>query len=70
MFRAPVDAYDLSRSGKGRLDAAGMTALLGDGVARYPIVSIEDGLADDDWDGFRAHTAALGATVQVIGDDI
>ena len=63
-------AYDLSRSGKGRLDAAGMTALYGDWVARYPIVSIEDGLAEDDWDGFSAHTAALGATVQVVGDDL
>ena len=36
----------------------------------YPIVSIEDGLAENDWEGFLAHTAALGDRVQIVGDDL
>ena len=39
-------------------------------VATYPIVSIEDGMAEDDWDGWAALTAALGAKVQLVGDDL
>jgi enolase len=39
-------------------------------VDRYPIVSIEDGMAEDDWDGWQAHTASLGSRVQLVGDDI
>jgi len=39
-------------------------------VARYPIVSIEDGLAEDDWDGWKKLTKALGSKVQIVGDDI
>jgi enolase len=38
--------------------------------ARYPIVSIEDGMAEEDWDGWRALTERLGATVQLVGDDV
>ena len=39
-------------------------------VRKYPIVSIEDGLAEDDWDGWNALTASLGATTQLVGDDL
>ena len=39
-------------------------------VAKYPIVSIEDGLAENDWEGFRDHTAALGDKIQIVGDDL
>jgi len=39
-------------------------------IAKYPIVSIEDGLDENDWDGFREHTAVLGSSIQVGGDDI
>jgi len=39
-------------------------------IAKYPIVSIEDGLAENDWDGFRAHTATLGDKIQIVGDDM
>jgi enolase len=57
--------------GEGRaLDAAGMIAFYADLVARYPIASIEDGLAEDDWDGWRALTEALGRQVQLVGDDL
>ena len=47
-----------------------MTALLTRWVKTYPILSIEDGLAEDDWDGWRKLTAALGGRVQLIGDDL
>ena len=47
-----------------------MTALYGRWIDRFPIVSIEDGLAEHDWDGFAAHTAALGDRVQIVGDDL
>ena len=47
-----------------------MTALLTRWVETYPILSIEDGMAEDDWDGWRKLTAALGGRVQLIGDDL
>jgi len=52
------------------LDAAGMVAYYQDLVARYPIVSIEDGMAEDDWDGWIAMTQALGKQIQIVGDDL
>jgi enolase len=52
------------------LDSDGMIALLRDWIDRYPIVSIEDPLAEDDWDGFSRFTAAVGDKVQVVGDDL
>ncbi len=61
--------YALEGEGK-TLDAAAMTAFYEDLVARYPIVSIEDGMAEDDWDGWAALTAALGSSVQLVGDDL
>ena len=62
--------YRLTRSGQGDKTASEMTALLKAWVEKYPIVSIEDGLAENDWEGFREHTAVLGATTQIVGDDI
>src|SRR5258706_12227604 len=47
-----------------------MVELFCDWVGRYPVVSIEDGLAEDDWDGWRRLTEALGARVQLVGDDL
>ncbi len=61
--------YNLKGEGK-VLDAAGMVKYLADLVARYPIVSIEDGMAEDDWEGWAALTRALGAKVQLVGDDL
>jgi enolase len=63
-------AYNLSKSGQGKKTSAEMTALYGRWIDKYPIVSIEDGLAENDWDGFREHTAALGSRIQIVGDDI
>ena len=47
-----------------------MLAMLDHWVQPYPIVSIEDGLAEDDWDGWTALTGRLGRVVQLIGDDL
>jgi enolase len=63
-------AYNLAKSGRGKKTSAEMTALYKSWVDTYPIVSIEDGLAEADWEGFREHTAALGGRIQIVGDDI
>jgi enolase len=60
--------YRLAGEGK-TLDAAGMIKYLEDLVKRYPIVSIEDGMAEDDWEGWKALTQAMGARCQLVGDD-
>lgn len=52
------------------IDAAGMVALLQSWVDKYPIVSIEDGCAEDDWDGWKLLTDAIGSRVQIVGDDL
>jgi enolase len=61
--------YRLGLEGR-ELDSAGMIELLTGWIARYPILSIEDPLAEDDWDGFAAFTEAVGDRVQVVGDDL
>ena len=61
--------YVLEGEGK-TLDAQGMVRYLEDLVKRYPIVSIEDGMAEDDWEGWAALTRALGERVQLVGDDL
>ena len=61
--------YDLEGEGR-KLDSAGMVKYLEDLVARYPIVSIEDGLAEDDWAGWKHLTEVLGGRVQLVGDDL
>src|SRR6185503_11990953 len=61
--------YALEGEGK-VLDGAGMTRFYEDLCKRYPIVSIEDGMAEDDWAGWEQLTKALGARVQLVGDDL
>jgi enolase len=61
--------YVMAGEGK-TLDAAGMVAFYRDLCARYPIVSIEDGMAEDDWRGWKALTDELGGKVQLVGDDL
>jgi enolase len=61
--------YDLAGEGK-KFDAAGMVDYLADLVARFPIASIEDGCAEDDWSGWKLLTERLGAKVQLVGDDL
>ena len=61
--------YDMNGEGK-KLDAAGMVGFYEDLTSRYPIVSIEDGMAEDDWEGWKALTDAIGGKVQLVGDDL
>lgn len=61
--------YNLSGEGK-ILDAGGMIKYYEDLCARYPIASIEDGLAEDDWEGWQSLTSSLGQKVQLVGDDL
>jgi len=62
--------YTFKKSGGGSRTAAEMVQLYGDWIKRYPIYSIEDGLAEDDWDGWQLLTQELGAKVQLVGDDL
>ena len=62
-------AYHLAGEGK-TMSAGELCTWWGDLVARYPIVSIEDAMAEDDWDGWSQLTAALGDKVQLVGDDL
>ena len=61
--------YLLARERR-KLSSAEMTGLYADWRQRYPLVSIEDGLAEDDWDGWAGLTAKLGDKVQLVGDDL
>jgi enolase len=61
--------YDMEGEGK-KLDGEGMVGYLADLCARYPIVSIEDGCSEDDWEGWKLLTDRLGKTVNLVGDDL
>jgi len=63
-------AYVLARSGEGRRSADEMIRLYDEWIHHYPIVSIEDGLAEGDWDGWTRLTTALGKKIQLVGDDV
>jgi enolase len=52
------------------LDAAGNARYLADLVSRFPIISIEDGMSEDDWDGWKILTDELGGKIQLVGDDL
>ncbi|MGI9078794.1 MAG: phosphopyruvate hydratase [Gemmatimonadaceae bacterium] len=65
-----VGEYTFKKSGGAKRDASGMIDLYTQWLDDYPIVSIEDGLAEDDWDGWEALTKALGDRVQLVGDDL
>ncbi|MGE3968715.1 MAG: phosphopyruvate hydratase, partial [Dongiaceae bacterium] len=61
--------YAMTGEGK-TLDAAGMVKFYEALVARYPILSIEDGMAEDDWEGWKTLTQSLGGKIQLVGDDL
>jgi enolase len=63
-------SYTFKKSGGGTFTAEGMIELYQRWIDSYPIVSIEDGLAEDDWEGWAALTAAIGDRVQLVGDDL
>ncbi|MBK8665187.1 MAG: phosphopyruvate hydratase [Burkholderiales bacterium] len=62
--------YVLAGEGGLQLDAAGWTDMLATWVDKYPIISIEDGMAEGDWDGWKLLTEKLGDKVQLVGDDL
>src|SRR4051812_46925236 len=63
-------SYTFKKSGAGTKSAEGMVELYSKWLEEYPIVSIEDGLAEDDWDGWTKLTAAIGDRCQLVGDDL
>lgn len=62
--------YTLEGEGGRELDSAGLTDLYVELAGKYPLVSIEDGMDEEDWDGWKLLTDKLGATVQLVGDDL
>jgi enolase 1/2/3 len=63
-------SYVFKKSGEPTTDSDGMVRLLSDWVRQYPIVSIEDGLGEGDWDGWAILTRELGNRIQIVGDDL
>jgi enolase len=64
------ESYVFKKSDGRKLSSAEMIAFWKDWVDKYPIVSIEDGMAENDWDGWKALTDAVGAKIQLVGDDL
>jgi len=62
--------YEFKKSGEHTRTADEMVALYADWVRQYPIISIEDGLAEGDWEGWKTLTTTLGSRVQLVGDDV
>ena len=69
-YNADENIYELKWSTGDKLTPAQMSDFWADWVKRYPIISIEDGMAEDDWDGWRLHTDAIGDHCQLVGDDL
>jgi enolase len=69
-FDSSARRYVFRKSDQSEHTSDQMVAFWADWVRQYPIVSIEDGLAEDDWDGWKTMTNALGAKIQLVGDDI
>lgn len=70
LFDKKSKKYTFKKSDAGTRPAEGMIELYGSWLELYPIVSIEDGLAEDDWEGWASLTAKLGERVQLVGDDL
>jgi enolase len=70
LWNAETRKYDFRKSGEKTRTSGEMIRLWESWVAQYPIVSIEDGLAEGDWEGWKSLTAALGKRIQLVGDDL
>ncbi len=68
-YNAETGLYELKSENR-NLTSAEMVDFYADWVEKYPIVSIEDGLAEDDWDGWKLMTDKLGSKIQIVGDDL
>ena len=69
-FIPEENVYHLKKSTGDKLTPAEMVSFWKDWVKRYPIISIEDGMAEDDWNGWKLMTKELGSKIQLVGDDI
>jgi len=69
-FIPEENVYYLKKSTGDKLTPAEMVSFWKDWVKRYPIISIEDGMAEDDWDGWKLMTKELGSKIQLVGDDL
>lgn len=69
-FKAEKGQYDMKGSGKGPMDSAALVSYYADLCMKYPIVSIEDGLDEGDWEGWKLLTKELGKKVMLVGDDL
>lgn len=69
-YNAETGKYELSRSGQGVKTTDEMIDMYADWCEKYPIISIEDGLAENDWDGWKKLNARLGSKIQLVGDDL
>jgi enolase len=70
LWNEDTKSYEFKKSGEKTRDSDEMVRLYEEWVREYPIVSIEDGLAENDWDGWSALTKTLGSRVQLVGDDL
>jgi enolase len=70
MFNEEDRTYRFYKSTQKVIDSDEMVAYWSEWVSKYPIVSIEDGMAEDDWEGWRKHTQAIGSKCQLVGDDL
>jgi enolase len=70
LWNDDTKSYEFKKSKDKTRTADEMVALYEDWVRQYPIISIEDGLAEGDWDGWKTLTRALGSRVQLVGDDV
>lgn len=70
MYDEKTGMYTFHKSSGEKLSSSDMVGFWKEWVNKYPIVSIEDGLAEDDWAGWQALTAAIGSTTQLVGDDL
>ena len=69
-YDAEKKVYELKKSGQGTKTAEEMIAWFKEMVAKYPIITIEDGLAENEWEGWKKLTAELGDKIQLVGDDL
>ncbi len=69
-YNPETGLYELSKSGQGNKTSEEMIDMIEDWTNKYPLISVEDGLAENDWDGWKKLTDRLGDKIQLVGDDL
>jgi enolase len=69
-YDSETKMYHFKKSTGDKLTSSQMAGFWNDWAKRYPIISIEDGMAEDDWDGWKEHTTLTGKSTQLVGDDL